>query len=110
MKTRAASTSTPAPPATTSATPAAGAPARPFPITTRVAVEAASAAMTVAVAELVVRRVQLDPNTSVIRHGAAPSSSAATTGINCAATPRWPPSTRWPTASASPTAMASRDR
>ena len=110
MKTREASTSTPAPPATTSAIPEAGAPARPFAITTRVATEAATTAMTVAAAELVVRRVQLAPNPSVIRHGAAPSSAAATTGISCPATPRWPPSTRWPTASASPTAMATRDR
>ena len=107
MKTREASTSTPAPPATTSATPEAGAPARPFAITTRVAADAASTAMTVAAAEPVVRRVQL---AAVTRHGARPSSRAATTGISCAATPRWPPDTRWPTARASPTATASRDR
>ena len=107
MKTRAASTSTPAPPATTSATPEAGAPARPLPITTTVATDAASAAMTVAAAEPVVRRVQL---AAVTRHGAAASSRAATTDINCAATPRCPPDTRWPTARASPMATASRDK
>ena len=61
MKTRAASTSTPAPPATTSAIPDAGAPARPLAITTRVATQAASTAMTVAAAELDVRRAQLGP-------------------------------------------------
>ena len=42
--------------------------------------------------------------------GQRPAAAAATTGISCAATPRWPPDTRWPTARASPTAMASRDK
>ena len=85
MNTRAASTRTPAPPATTSATPEAGAPARPFPITTRVATDATSTAITVAAPEPVVRRVQA---AEVTRHGAAPSSTAASTGISWAAMPR----------------------
>ena len=59
MKTRTASTSTPAPPATTRAAPDAGAPARPLAMTTTVATAAASAAMMVAAAELEARRVQL---------------------------------------------------
>ena len=87
MKTRPASTRTPAPPATISATPEAGAAARPFTITKRVAAAAVSAATMVDAAELVARRVQFDPKPSVTRHGAAPSSSAASTGSSRAAMP-----------------------
>ena len=107
MNTRTASTSTPAPPATTSAAPDAGAPARPLAMTTMVATAAVSAAMMVAAAELEARRVQL---ASATRHGAAPSSSAATRASSWVATPGCPPRARWPTARASPTSTASRAR
>ena len=107
MNTRAASTSTPAPPAITSATPEKRTPARPPAITTRVAAAAASTAMTVAAADPAARRVQLARGS---RHGAEPSRAAASTGIRLAATPRWPPETRAPTPSASPTVTASRAR